>query len=153
MGNAKACSSVAQCDVLVIHHAPRLRDDAAGITEGVAAALKAGESAGMDYSRHGEERRERGISKWRENSYVPTVQSERTLLTYFTKKHLRWFPVTLLDILWFLSPDAYGRHISYGTIQHPPLPVELEKYDIIFSTKQLVSRISAKQSQQTEILQ
>jgi len=85
MGNAEACSSVAQCDSIVIHHAPRLRDDAAGMTEGVAAALKAGESAGLDYSWHNEERGERDIEIWRKTSYVASVQSKKTFNLLYKK--------------------------------------------------------------------
>ena len=57
----------------------RLCKDATALPEGAAAAHTAGESAGMDYSRHGEERGESDILKWRENSYVATVQSEKNI--------------------------------------------------------------------------
>ena len=47
--------------------------------EGVAAAHTAGESAGLDYSQHGKERGESDIEKWRNNSYVDSVQSEKNI--------------------------------------------------------------------------
>jgi hypothetical protein len=79
MRDAKARGGVAQADALLIHHTPSLREDAKTMPEGVAAAHTAGESAGLDYSRHGEERRESDIIKWRENSYVATVQSVKNI--------------------------------------------------------------------------
>jgi len=112
MTYAKAPGVVAQRDAIVHHHAPCLSEDATAFASGVVLALTAGKAAEpsrTNYSWHDEERGESDILKWRENSYVATVQSERTHLTYFTKKHLRWFPVAVTDFWWCLRPGLYGR--------------------------------------------
>ena len=57
-------------------------EDAPVFAKAVAAALTAGDAAEpsrTDYCWYGEERGERGILKWRDNSYVATVQSEKNI--------------------------------------------------------------------------
>ena len=57
-------------------------EDAPAFASGVAAALTAGDAAEpslTNYSRHDEERGERDILKWRDNSYVATVQSVKNI--------------------------------------------------------------------------
>jgi hypothetical protein len=58
-------------------HVPRLREEAAAFAKAVAAALTARDAAKpslTNYSWHDEERGERDILKWRDNSYVDSVQ-------------------------------------------------------------------------------
>jgi hypothetical protein len=98
-----------------------LRENAPAFTSGVATLHTAGEAAEpsrTNYSWHDEERGESDILKWHENSYVATVQSERTHLTYFTKKHLRWFTVTVTDIWWCLGPSLYGSERGRGEVEY-----------------------------------
>jgi hypothetical protein len=79
MTYAKACGGVAQRDALVLLHVPCLCEDATAFASGVALALTAEDAAKpnrTNYSGHDEERGESDILKWREHSYVVTVQSE-----------------------------------------------------------------------------
>ena len=57
-------------------------EDAVAFASGVALALMAGDAAepsSTNYSWHDEERRESDIIKWRENSYVDSVQSVKNI--------------------------------------------------------------------------
>ena len=91
MTYAKAPGGVAQRDAIVHHHAPCLSEDATAFASCVALALTAGKAANpsrTNYSWHDEERGESDILKWHENSYVATVQSERTHLTFTLQKNI-----------------------------------------------------------------
>ena len=57
-------------------------EDAVAFASGVTLALTAGDAAELsptNYSWHDEERRESDIIKWRENSYVDSVQSVKNI--------------------------------------------------------------------------
>jgi len=85
-------------------------------------ALTAGEAAEpsrTDYRWHGEERRERGIFKWRDNSYVNSVQSEKKFNLLYKKTFKMVSCRFSVHLVLFIPRYIRYVKVKIGRIPHP----------------------------------